>query len=492
MKLRPPSAPVPRPDHAKHSPSGAKRRFACHGSLTLESFFPNTSSVYSDDGTAKHHVAAKCLNLTKMREPMMAAEYVGMGIQVNGSHEPLRTLEFTAEMAEPTQQYIDYVRSVVCDDPYWVEQQVEFGQYIDVPDQFGTADVILLREYWDDDTQELAYELVVIDAKFGHKRVEVEANPQLLYYALGSYDRFALSHNIKRIRLVIFQPEHGGESEWTCSVEYLLQFAKTARAHETSVRFAQMEYSLIEDAPAEQQEARRTEWATVFLHKDPNEEDCAFCRAMSTCPAVRAKLEREVGASFQAIDENEATPHHPTSGQEVHDENDDPIWVPHYNDEDLGRAMRVTGLLEDWATAVRAEVERRLLEAKNDPAVCQAMGHGLELGRQGHRKWVETKKAEEAFKKMRLTTEQMYELKLISPTRAEELATQKRNRKKEPIGPEPIIGPTQWKRLQDLIKRAPAVPSVKPLSKIKELWTPEELSGDAFSAVPDDEDEPLG
>jgi hypothetical protein len=477
----------PRPDHAKHSPSGAKRRFACHGSLTLESFFPNVGNAYSDDGTAKHHVAAKCLE-----KGGDAAAWVGSNIPIRENGRLKHRLEFTAEMAEPTQQYIDYVRSVVCDDPYWVEQQVEFGHYIDVPDQFGTSDVILLREYWDDETQELAYELVVIDAKFGHKRVSVDANPQLLYYALGSYGRFKADFNIKRIRLVIYQPEHGGESEWTCSVEYLLQFAQTARSHEMSVRFAQQEYATIEEDPAEEREARRVVWMQTFLHPDPNEEDCAFCRAQATCPAVRAKLEREVGASFQVIDDNEAVPHDPQSGQEVHDENGDPIWVPHYNDADLGRAHRISGLLEDWAKAVRAEVERRLLEAKNDPAVCATFGFGLELGRQGNRKWTETKKAEEAFKKFRLTTEQMYDLSLISPTRAEELATQKRNRKKEPIGPAPIIGPTQWKRLQELIKRAPAVPSVKPLSQIKELWVPEELAGDAFAAAPDDEDEPLG
>lgn len=467
-----------RPDHAKHSPSGAKRRFKCHGSLTLESAFPNRGSIYSDDGTAKHYIASICLE-----KGAEAAQYVGTNVPIRENGEFVRTIEFTAERAEPTQRYVDYVRSVVGDDLYWVEQQVEFGQYIDVQDQFGTADVILLREYWDDETQAVAYELVVIDAKFGHKFVEVDDNPQLLYYALGAYDRFVLSHDVRRVRLVIFQPEHGGEREWTCSVEHLLAFANTARSHETSVRVAHEMYQSLPADPAQ-----HVIWMQTFLHPDPNEEDCTFCRAMSTCPAVRAKLEREVGASFQVIDEAQAMPHDPTEHQVVIDEIGDEVHVPVFSNEDLGRAHRIAGLIEDWATAVRAEIERRLLDAKNDPAVVAAFGFGLELGRQGHRKWGETAEAEKAFKTFRLTVEQMYDLKLISPTRAEELATQKRNRKGEPVGPEPVIGPTQWKRLQKLIKREPAKPSVKPLDKIKELWVPPALDGGSFTEVPGDEE----
>lgn len=467
-----------RPDHAKHSPSGAHRRFVCHGSLTLESAFPNKGSAYSDDGTAKHYIASICLE-----KGTEAAEYVGTNVPIRENGQFVRTVEFTPERAEPTQQYIDYVRSVVGDDLWWVEQQVEFGQYIDVPDQFGTADVILLREYWDDETQAVAYELVVIDAKFGHRPVAVEANPQLLYYALGSYGRLHADYDIRRVRLVIYQPEHGGESEWTCDVDYLLAFANTARSHETSVRVAHQEYLALPADPA-----KHVIWVQTFLHNDPNDEDCAFCRAMSTCPAVRAKLEREVGASFQVIDDIQAVPHAPDEVVEINAGQPEQV----FSNEDLGRLMRVAPLIEDWATAVRAETERRLLEVKNDPAVCEEFGFGLELGRQGHRKWTETKAAEQAFKTFRLKVEEMYDMKLISPTRAEELATQKRNRKGEAIGPEPVIGPTQWKRLQKLIRRAEPKPSVKPLEQIKQLWTPPALESSAFTEVPDDEEESLG
>lgn len=475
-----------RPDHAKHSPSGAHRRFVCHGSLTLESAFPNKGSAYSDDGTAKHYIASLCLE-----KGIDAIAYVGTNVPIREGGQFVRTIEFTSERAEPTQQYIDYVRSVVGDDLWWVEQQVEFGQYIDVPNQFGTTDVILLREYWDTDLEGVAYELVVIDAKFGHRPVAVEANPQLLYYALGSYGRLHADYGIRRVRLVIYQPEHGGESEWTCDVSKLLAFANLARSHETSVRVAHQEYEAIQRADPERREIRLVEWNKTFLNNDPNDEDCAFCRAMSTCPAVRAKLEREVGASFQAIDENQDVPHQPSDCETVIGE-EDLVDVPVYSNEDLGRLMRVAPLIEDWATAVRAETERRLLEVKNDPAVCEEFGFGLELGRQGHRKWTETKAAEQAFKTFRLKVEEMYDFKLISPTRAEELATQKRNRKGEAVGPEPVIGPTQWKRLQKLIRRAEPKPSVKPLEQIKQLWTPPALESSAFTEVPDDEEESLG
>ena len=47
----------------------------------------------------------------------------------------------------------------------------------------------------------------------------------------------------------------------------------------------------------------------------------------------------------------------------------------------------------------------------------------------------------------RLRNDQMYDQTLISPTTAEKLA------KKTKKGPAPIIGPTQWERLQELIKQ---------------------------------------
>jgi hypothetical protein len=445
-------------EHARHSPSGAARRFVCPGSLTLEDAYPNNSSKASEDGTCKHHFAA--VVLAAPGGIVEAKDYVGMGCPVYENNRQTHTIPFTEGMTPPVQEYVDYVRGVAGNDLLMVEQRVEFGQWIEVPGQFGTADAIVVKPWADPLTGEVGHELIVIDAKFGYKFVPVEENPQLLYYALGAYSMFELSHDIRSVRLVIYQPEQGGEREWTCDLAYLLKFAQTARSREASVRVAMEAYPLsVGDTK------RTTIWMETFLNPDPNDRDCAFCRAIPTCPAYRLKLERAVGDEFEVI---------AARGE---------VKLPGEANQDLALSMSVTDMLEDWIIAVRAETERRLIAANNDLAVCQELGYGLELGREGPRKWQDADAAEAELKRMRLNTEEMYDLKLISPTTAEKLATQKLNRKKEPVGPAPVIGPGQWKKLQKLVVRNKPKPSVKRLEAIKELYVVPGLESSDFGVV---------
>ena len=76
------------------------------------------------------------------------------------------------------------------------------------------------------------------------------------------------------------------------------------------------------------------------------------------------------------------------------------------------------------------------------------------------RKWVDEAQAEAALKAMRLKQEAMYERKVISPTKAADLAPSydKAGKVKAPKEgePKPLIGDRQWKKLQALIVRAPA------------------------------------
>ena len=61
-------------------------------------------------------------------------------------------------------------------------------------------------------------ELIVIDLKTGFKYVEVQHNTQALFYALGAWDRFALTHDIDTVRAMVYQPAHGGMHEWSLPV----------------------------------------------------------------------------------------------------------------------------------------------------------------------------------------------------------------------------------------------------------------------------------
>jgi hypothetical protein len=454
-------------EHARLSPSGSKKWMACPGSITLEELMPPETSIYADEGTACHTVAARCLT-----EHYPATKWVGHDIPVNAANEDPRFVEFTEEMAELVQEYVNAVKfsSIGCE--YWVETRVEFSEYVGVPGQFGTADFAC---YNADDK-----ELQVDDAKFGHREVGVEENSQLMFYALGMYGRLELSHDIQNIRLRIHQPKvREGPIEWTCTLEELLAFGKRAWDRAQLVELAAEQWKRIHMLPPDH--AELDDWYGKFLNPNPNEDECAFCRAMATCPAARRKVEETVGASFDVIAETK---------------DDAKKWVPPpgFN---LDVKMAAAGFLEDYVIALRAAMEGYLLSGGESTLF------GLELGRQGHRRWSDADAAEKMLREQfRLTIEDAYNLKVKSPTQIEKLANMdkaslakaKKHAKKpettEPLPP-PVVGPVQWKRIGQLIVRNPAKPSVKLKDKIKTPYTPPALDGGAFqpAAESDDDDD---
>ena len=154
--------------HARLSPSGAKKWFACPGSLTMEAPFPNKSSTHSDDGTAMHDVAARCLT-----QHERASKYIGEWIPVDKG----RKVQFDEEMADLTQDYVDYVRTKAIGHTLLVEQRLFFSKFVGMPDQFGTADSVIVN--WPQGCVE------VDDLKTGHRGVECEDNPQLMTYGVA-------------------------------------------------------------------------------------------------------------------------------------------------------------------------------------------------------------------------------------------------------------------------------------------------------------------
>ena len=95
---------------------------------------------------------------------------------------------------------------------------------------------------------------------------------------------------------------------------------------------------------------------------------------------------------------------------------------------------------------MRAEVERRLLAGDAVP------GFKVVQGKRGNRAWGNAAEAEEMLKGMRLKVEEMYDLKLISPTSAEKLVKAE------------VIGPRQWTKVKALITQSDGKPSVAPVS----------------------------
>lgn len=389
--------------HAMLSPSGASRWMVCSGAPAMEYGMPDNGNEYSDEGTCAHAVAAMCLT-----EGRPATAYIGRRVAIG----PHTTYEFRDDMAEPVQTYVDFVTKLPGEKHF--EVAVPIDHITKEPNAEGTADVVAIT-----DDQE---EIVCVDLKFGQGvRVYAERNKQGMMYASGALRKFDVMGSFKRVRIYIFQPRISDEpSEWECSIEELREFeAECAKAATTSM----IAFNF------------RDNWiGKSFEYLAPGEEQCQFCKARPTCPALAKHIEKIVGQSFEMIPASGMTgvPSIITAGKQIL-----------CDDAALTLRHHAADLIEGWVKAVRAEMERRLLAGIDMP------DHKLVQGRQGNRAWTSDEFVEEMLRnQFRLTVEEAYSLKLISPTKAEDLLAKEH--------------PKQWKKLQPYIARSPGVPSVAP------------------------------
>jgi hypothetical protein len=414
--------------HAKTcSPSGAEGWFACPGRIVMESEFPDQDTDYSSDGTARHNVCADSLVTGRP-----VADAVGSDITVSAD----KTVTYKPEWVEEDQDYVDTVSSLAEGGELFVERVVNFETYTQVKgDSFGTADAIVLSPML------AGYELIIVDRKTGYHEVSPERNKQLMLYALGALAEFDMVYDIARVRLVIHQRK---AREWDCSIDDLLAFGKEARSRAASVQNAIQMHGKVD----------AYKWNATFLNQNPSEDACRYCKAMATCPSMRAAIEQTVGMDFTVV---ESVPQVATDDESL-----------------LSKQMEKIGLVEDFCKAVRAETERRLLAGKPVP------GFKLVLGKQGNRKWADEKAAEEMLRKQfRLPVEKAYDLTLISPTTAEKL---------KKAGD---IGDRQWKKAEALITRSESKPSVAPVSDKRDAYVPPNAADD-FAPIPETQEAEAG
>ena len=387
--------------HSKFSASAAHRWMACPGSVVLSAGLPDTTSKYAEEGTQAHALLEVCLR-------------DGTNILLNGG--------LPDDMIDAVRVAYGNIREMTAGaDLLLAETRVNYANYLGVPedDGFGTADVIAIA----------SDELQVHDLKTG-RGVEVDAddNEQMKLYGLGALNAYEDVADLSTVRLVIHQPRiKQAPSEWTISVADLKAWGNsTARSAAASVINAEKLRPELGDAG---------QWGETFLR--PGEDQCRFCKAKATCPALRQAVSSVV---FESA---------PATADEFNDEaassingDVDEVW--------LAACMSKADLIEDWLKAVRAEVERRLLAGQAVP------GYKLVQGKQGNRAWADKVEAEAMLKSFRLKVEEMYDLSLISPTTAEKLVKAE------------VIGPRQWKKAEALITRAPGKPSVAPVSDKRE------------------------
>lgn len=252
--------------HALFSASSAHRWLNCPGSILLEKDFPDTISEAAAEGTLAHELAEM-----KLKNYFYPAELSKRKLTFAIKKLKEQAL-WDDEMLEHTDTYVYYIKDLALKLPAQprmdAERRWDYGKYMPPgyeKEGFGTADCTMV--YGDT--------LYVIDFKYGKSpngKVDAEENPQMMLYALGAYETYKMLYSIEKIHLAIVQPRlPDGISEWTCSLEKLMEFAAHMSACAAQAVSGDARYS-------------------------PGEKTCRFCRAKAQC---RARSDHNVKQAFK-------------------------------------------------------------------------------------------------------------------------------------------------------------------------------------------------
>lgn len=303
------AVPVER-QHALLSASSAHKWLHCPPSARLEETLPEKESTYANEGRLAHEIAE-----LKLRKSFIEP----MGLRTFNSR--LKKLQenplYQEEMLNHTDTYLDYVSSIVHGyqtRPYVaIEKRLDFSNY--VPEGFGTGDCIVIHG----DT------LHVIDFKYGKGvPVSAEENPQMMLYAIGAYEAYAILYPISKVKLSIVQPRIGEPSEWEISVSDLLAWGETVKPIAQKAFAGEGEFN--------------------------SGEHCRFCRAKARCRA-RADFNLTLEAQY-------------------------PMKPPIISNEELGQILVKAQNLAKWAKDLEEYALAECLKGNEIPGWKAVEGRG--------------------------------------------------------------------------------------------------------------------
>ncbi len=258
---------------------------------------------------------------------------------------------------------------------------------------------------------------------------------------------------IRQIRLFIHQPKlYSAPLERVISVAEILEFAEKVRAAAARVEQAARHHKVIAIA----------DWNREYLNPNPNDEECAFCRAQATCPAATEQV-RSTIIPLGAIEDLDDVPERKPSEKPDVTVKRREITSRLLPDsmEHLNEIAKKIPFIEDYCLAVRAELERRMLAGEEAP------DFGLELGRRGARSFTDPDVVTDMLrKKFRLKEKDVFNFKLKTPTQLESLTKPSIDEDTNEVLP-PILGEKRWAQICEYIQQKDPVPSVKRKEAIK-------------------------
>jgi hypothetical protein len=317
--------------------STAKRVINCPGSVALvQKMPPKPSSKYADEGTLLHNVMAELIMSEEPPEYYIGTRY----------EDQILTFELVEEKILPALRALDVI------DPEHkmeieAETRVGFGDLL--PGVFGSTDLI----------GRLGNRAVVLDWKFGDGvMVEVEENPQLMFYAAAA------------MRTPEAQWAFEGVAEIECVI---VQPPEIRRWVTTPERIAKFELELVQAVKqAEKPDAK----LTVGDH-------CRWCAAKPICPKMTGAVDRALKVQLDNLDAPK-----------------------------ISAYLKNADMLEDWIKDLRALALQMLESGAKLPEYKLVAKRAI-------RSWSDEEKAKVALFAYGLTESEVMETTVVSPAKAE-------------------------------------------------------------------------